>query len=408
MLERFYRWLAPLIYLPNINPFVAILKSEVFPWAFLFSLRPDLKLPKPYRYFLLYLLASAGYMIFQGSGVLIPARSFFALLNASLIFFVIIEIQPKEHHWLGKVFDVIFGLNIAIALLQTLSLFPSWLTPIVQLFLDRFADSPEGWGRGVAALFAEPSYASIGLHYYFAYFMLRHKIDQKALLGISLTVGMALFDIFVIRSATGLVMISIYFISQQSWRDVWRGAIVLTLMALGVLYLSRSVVELPRSLDILYQVIFEQRYQDFYDFMLLESGHRAIGVISAYNYGIQNWIGAGLGAWPNASISAMEAMGIDAGQIGYFEAFFDSTYDGIRPTSYVAGLMLEAGLIGAVLFFRAFWKYLFDTRLFSNTHTRPIIFLFLFNALLLGTIGDPIPFIFLALAHLSVKLETRS
>ena len=69
MLERFYKWLAPLIYLPNINPFVSILKSEVFPWAFIFSLRPGLKLPKAYKYFLIYLTVSAGIMVAQGSGL---------------------------------------------------------------------------------------------------------------------------------------------------------------------------------------------------------------------------------------------------------------------------------------------------------------------------------------------------
>jgi hypothetical protein len=137
----------------------------------------------------------------------------------------------------------------------------------------------------------------------------------------------------------------------------------------------------------------------------LESGHRAIGVLGAYNYGFRSPLGAGLGAWPNASITAMQMMGIEAEQVGYFEAFFDSTYDGVRPTSFVAGLMLEGGWIAAVLFFVAFWHYLFKKALFRDSHTRPIIFLFLFNVLLLGTIGDPIPFIFLAFAQRMVRVE---
>ena len=405
MLDRFYKWLAPLIYLPNINPFVSILKSEVFPWAFVFSLRPGLKLPKAYKYFLIYLTVSAGIMVAQGSGLLVPARSLFAIVNASFIFFTLIHVNTKEFEWLGKVFDWVFFANITIGLLQYSSLFPSVLTPIVQVFLDRFADSPEGWGRGVAGLFAEPSYASIAFHYYFAYFMLRKRINQKSVLGISLVIAMAMYDIFIIRSATGLVMISIYFVAHQHWRDVWRGAIVAVVMAVGVLYVSKRVVELPRSIDLTYQVVFDQRYQDFYDFIILESGHRAIGVLGAYNYGFRSPLGAGLGAWPNASITAMQMMGIEAEQVGYFEAFFDSTYDGVRPTSFVAGLMLEGGWIAAVLFFVAFWHYLFRKALFRDSHTRPIIFLFLFNVLLLGTIGDPIPFIFLAFAQRLARVE---
>ena len=402
MMDAIRRIMGYLLYLPNITPLQWLFKSEVFPWAFLYSLRADYKLPTGYKIFIFYLSLSALWVFSGGSGWLIPARSFFALINASLIFFLLLSIGKKEFDGLRKAFDIVFAVNMVVVVAQTLNVFPEFLVPWIRLVLDRFMSGAEGYGRGVGGLFAEPSYASIAFHYYFAYFMLRKDINQKSALGLLLTVGMTLFDIFFVRSATGLVMISIYFISQQRWRDVWRGAIVVVLSAASILYISQRVVELPRSLDIAYRVVFEQEYQNLYDFVLLESGHRAIGVLGAYNYGFSHPLGAGLGHWPNASITAMESMGIDAAQIGYFEAFFDSTYDGVRPTSFAAGLMLEGGWIGFLLFFWAFKEYIFSKKVFENTHTRPIAILFLFNTLLLGTIGDPIPFIFLAYAYKKV------
>ena len=401
-MEKLRRALGFLLYLPNITPLQWLFKSEVFPWAFLYSLRRDYKIPTEYKIFILYLGLSALWVFSSGSGWLIPARSFFALVNASLIFFLLISIDKTEFDGLRKAFDIVFAVNIGVVVAQTFGVFPEFLVPALRTVLDRFMSGAEGYGRGVGGLFAEPSYASIAFHYYFAYFILRQDINQKSALGLLLTVGMTLFDIFFVRSATGLVMISLYFISQQRWRDVWRGAIVLIISAVSILYISKRAGELPRSLDIAYRVLFEQEYQNLYDFVLLESGHRAIGVLGAYNYGFSHPLGAGLGHWPNASITAMESMGIDAAQIGYFEAFFDSTYDGVRPTSFAAGLMLEGGWIGFLLFFWAFKKYIFSKKVFENTYTRPIAILFLFNTLLLGTIGDPIPFIFLAYAYKKV------
>ncbi len=84
-----------------------------------------------------------------------------------------------------------------------------------EIFIDRFTAGIFGGGRGVAGLFAEPSYASLSIHYYFAFFMLNRRVNPKSLFGAVLIIGMILFDLFIIRSVTGLVMIFIYFVSLQ-------------------------------------------------------------------------------------------------------------------------------------------------------------------------------------------------
>jgi hypothetical protein len=37
--------------------------------------------------------------------------------------------------------------------------------------------------------------------------------------------------------------------------------------------------------------------------------------------------------------------------------------------------------------------------MWKNPNTRAVVVLFLFNMIILGTIGDPLPFLFLALAY---------
>jgi hypothetical protein len=63
---------------------------------------------------------------------------------------------------------------------------------------------------------------------------------------------------------------------------------------------------------------------------------------------------------------------------------------------------LETGVVGLILFLIAFWPFLTRKVLFRDIHARSLIILFLFNAFALGSIGDPIPFIFLALAYRTV------
>jgi len=50
----------------------------------------------------------------------------------------------------------------------------------------------------------------------------------------------------------------------------------------------------------------------------------------------------------------------------------------------------------------ALYPYVVKKDMWSNSNTRAIVVIFLFNMLILGTIGDPLPFVFLALAYRSL------
>lgn len=399
-LRAYYRWLLSyLIYLPNVTPFKMLFRSEIFPWAFFYSLRRSFTIPLGYGIFLIYMLISAAYILSKGEPILVPARALFALLNVTFIFFCILKIDDKEFAQLRKAFTWVFGVNVVLSMVQYFGFFPSFLTPIMRIFIDRFTDEPHGLGRGVAALFAEPSYASLSIHYYFAYFMLQHRIDQKSMLGYGAILLMILFDLFIIRSVTGLVMIFVYYVSLQQRKYIVRGAVLLIVVGLFVLYLAKQTDEPPRAVDFLYSVIYDQEYKDPLPFLLNESGFRVISVWAAYVYGFANPLGSGIGGWGPASLIAMDAIGVPATEIGFFASYSGGDFDGVRPTSFVADIFLEMGWVGFVLFVIAFWSYMTNKTIFNNNYARPVLVMFYFNLFVMGTIGDPLPFIFLALAY---------
>ncbi|MCX8484514.1 MAG: hypothetical protein ORO02_04805 [Bacteroidia bacterium] len=405
-MSRFRQILAALMYLPNIMPLKALFSAEIFPWAFLYALRKDLKLTMVYVFFLVYLVVSVGMHWGSFTSVLVPARAFFALVNASLIFFLLIKIDSEEYRMLVRIFEWVFGINVFLCLIQFLGLFPSFLEPIFRLFIDRFTHEIYGGGRGVAGLFAEPSYASMSMHYYFAFFMLSRKINPRSQLGIAAIVGMIVFDLFIIRSVTGLVMILIYFASLQKARDLLKAGLVIVLLLGGIISQFGNSPNAPRSVETAHDFIKYKNYQDPMPWILEQSGFRFVSVWAAYKYGFTHPFGSGIGKWGPASIQAMDDIGIKASAMSFFASAMGSEYQGVRPTSFAAGLMLETGIVGLVLFILAFWPFIKEKALWQQEHTRSVIIFFLFNVFALGSIGDPLPFVFLALAYRSLTIES--
>lgn len=396
-----------LIYLPNIMPLGAVFQAEIFPWAFLYSLRKDLRLTLGYAVFLLYLVISVSLMLGSFSSLLVPARAFFALLNASMIFFVLIHIKEEEFAFLRKAFEWVFLANMILSSIQFLGLFPPFLDPLFRLFIDRFTAEIYGGGRGVAGLFAEPSYASMSFHYYFAYFMMARRINPRSFIGIAAIAGIVAFDLFIIRSVTGVVMIVLYLASMQKGRDLVKaGIVIIGLLSSSVYFLGQSS-NAPRSIEVAHDFFKYGAYQDPVPWLLEQSGFRFVSVWAAYRYGFTHPFGSGIGGWGNASIQAMDDIGVPASAMSFFASAAGSEYQGVRPTSFAAGLMLETGIVGLVLFCIAFFPFIFRRALFEDIHARSLMVFFLFNIFALGSIGDPLPFIFFALAYRTVMAPKK-
>ena len=401
-MTRLKRILGALIFLPNIMPLKALFSSEIFPWAFLYALRKDLRLTLGYGLFLGYIVVSALLMLGSFPSVLIPARALFALINASMIFFLLIHVQKEEYKVLVNIFHGVFLVNVVLCAMQYLGIVPSFLEPIFRLFIDRFINEFNGGGRGVAGLFAEPSYASMAMHYYFAFFMLSRKVNPRSMIGICAIVAMVLFDMFIIRSVTGVVMILIYLASLQRAQNLLKAGLVIVLLLGTVIYQFGRSPNAPRSVETAYDFFKYGAYQDPTPWLLEQSGFRFVSVWAAYKYGFTHPFGSGVGGWGQASIQAMDDIGIKASAMSFFATAMGSEYQGVRPTSFAAGLMLETGIVGLFLFFLSFYPFLSRRELYTDVHTRSISIFFLFNTFALGSIGDPIPFIFLALAYRSV------
>jgi len=363
----------------------------------MYSFRKDVRLTIKYLLFLGYITLSATVFFLQGNEWTIPLRSLLALVNASVIFFTIINIQEEEFKFINRAFLYVFGINVFVSLLQTFHIFPSSLVRMMNFFIERW--EPTSWenGRGSGGLFAEPSYYAFGVHHYFAYALLLFKIKQRSRFGLLLTAAMAVYDMTVVRSLTGLIIMAIYIISHQDWRKAWKGALVILAVGLTALYFYGRANPLPRSLEFVYNVFFEQRYKDLFAYVTWEGGIRTVSLLASYPFGVMHPFGWGIGSWPQGSITALLDMGLSEIEVAFFEQY--TPYDGFRPTAYSADLFLEAGIVGWLLFAMAMYPFVTNKKMWQDPNARAIVVLFLFNMMILGTIGDPLPFLFLALAY---------
>ena len=140
-------------------------------------------------------------------------------------------------------------------------------------------------------------------------------------------------------------------------------------------------------------------------FLLNESGFRIISVWAAYVYGWTHPLGSGIGGWGPASLEAMDNIGVPATEIGFFASYSGGEFEGVRPTSFIADLFLETGWVGFIFFMFAYARFMFNKSFFNDIYARPVLIMFFFNLFVMGTIGDPLPFIFLAMAYRAHFIE---
>lgn len=390
--------LSLLVFLPNITPFAAVFKSEIFPWAFLYSLRKGFYLSRRYWLFLIYMGISALFVLATGKAEFMGVmRSGFALLNASIPLFVVLIVTQLDFDQLKKGYYWVFGIHGVLCLMQITGLVPDFVGSVMNLFIIRFNTESWGLGRGVTGLFAEPSYLAVSMSYYFVFgiYLMRksgNKVAEWILIGL-----LAFYQIAVIRSGTGMVYLLLVFLMLPKPKYIFPIIVVMLISLVVAASFAKDYENSPRSLHLLYNLIYEQRYKDFYRFALSESGFRMVSVLGAFNYGFTHPFGCGIGAWGPASIESLESVGLPATEFGYFVTYYGGMFEGLRPASFFADVLLELGWVGAILFLRFLWPMVRYARFFTEQASRPLIVLFLFNILFLGTIGDPVPYIFLGL-----------
>ena len=389
LLDRIRKLLAYFVFLPNITPARALFSSEIFPWAFLYSLRRSVVIPRPYVYFLCYLGMNA-VLFAGGNGWLVSARSVFALVNSSFVFIAIQSLDEEELAQLGKALFFVFGLNVVIGLIQYLGVFPDFLADFLRIFIERI--QTEADLRGVSGLYSEPAYMSYAIHSFFLFVMFKKGISLTSREGMYALGALAVFDIFVIRSLTDIILLSLILMAIQKRQNLVKMIPVVLVSGLLVYVYFDGHPSPPRSIAALQDFFQNQHYKDPLPWILDVSGFRLASVWGSYRYGLLHPLGSGLGNWGKASIDAIDGIGVDLSGLSYFVSQFGIDYTGVRPACYGADLMLETGIVGFVLFLGVMGSFIFSQTLFQDENTRPIVVLFIFNCFFLGTIGDPIPF----------------
>lgn len=399
------RLLAHLLFLPNVMPLTALLKAEIFPWATLYGAKGIFDFSKVYKWFLVFLTLSASWMFFSSSlSLSVVARSLFAFVNATIVFFYVVQTKEEEYQWILKAFERILLINLVIIMLQYLHLFPVFLEPVFQWFIERFKAFPFGEGRGVAGLFAEPSYAGISLYYYFAFYMFLHKIPPTSRRGILLLLGVLLIHLLMIRSLAAILLLAIYVLFSVEWRQLLRLAVPVFVTFSLLIVIFGSSENAPRALAVPYSFFANQEFRNPSGWILQESGFRFVSVVGSYAYLLTHPFGGGVGNWQEASLIGMEMIGVPIDIVDHFANQFNTDFDGVRPYAFLAGLALEGGLLPIILLFLALYPYLKTPLWRENQQARTLLAFFIFTVTGFGVIGDPLPFLFLALVVRRNKL----
>jgi hypothetical protein len=402
VLSRLLKWrdnvLSLVVFIPNLTPFRELFSSEIFPWAFFYSLRRNLKFNALFIIFLAYMFVSL--IAFQGlaNNFMSSLRSVMALLNASLIFIAIQNVDSRRFEMINRGFIVVAVFNFILIALQSLEAIPKFIEPAIQNFIPRFNVGSWGSGRGVSGLFSEPSYLSISFQYFVIYLLYIYQVSFSKLLGIGILFLLVFTNLFVIKSVTGTIMSLVIILGLMKRKYLLLFSALVVIFSVGLYLLLRNSENLPRSLEVVFSFMDNRDYQDPLPVLLEQSGFRLVSIWSSYSFGVQNLLGSGIGNWPAASVSAMESIGVPAESISFFASITGNDYFGVRPTSFAAGLMLELGLVGLIIYTASFVIYFENISFSDNVHFRLILLIFIFNFFVLGTIGDPLPFAVLSMS----------
>ncbi|TMN92351.1 hypothetical protein CWB72_05560 [Pseudoalteromonas phenolica] len=384
-----FNFLRVMLFFPSVN--FSLLKAEIFPYAGIYYL---LKRPVLYReqlFFIVVLFVSPIYGMYIyndfNSEVL---RSILAYLNPFLIFFTIYFSSRFDCGLIVKIIKLVFYFLVFLSFFQYTGLANLFgFDLIIDLLMSRGNAGVMGHGRGISLLSSEPSRAGMEFLFIYAAFRFCYLSDESKRVVYDLLVLFII--VFLIRSATGAIYSFIFFgLIYKRFSIIAFPVFVF----FSVNYLSFTGV---RTLDIASNIFANANFSYFMELLLNTSGFRAISVYSGYLSGFYNPFGLGVGFWEYSSLEALINSGVSASQVSFFTTWNNGEYYSVRPTSYVASIMLDMGLLGLLAFIMSF------KRIFSKIRTEkellPIGIVFLFYLFCLGTIGNPIPWVCVALIY---------
>ncbi|MAY01609.1 MAG: hypothetical protein CMQ38_01365 [Gammaproteobacteria bacterium] len=313
-------------------------------------------------------------------------RSFLAYINPLLLFFTLMAVKKVEIERIAKLVPIILIFLVSLGITQLSGLIAP-LEPFFKFLIPRgSADSLVEFGRGVTLLSTEPARAGYELLFIYAGW---RSLADNIKYPITMDFLFFLYVAVIIQSATAVLLSLLYFGVIYVTR-VWIYFLAIPIVLITILYVDTRATILIRDLANLNDLKL------IFDFLIDSSGFRLISIISSYDYAISNLFGGGVGLWQETSIQAMYGAGFQPTNIDFFLLAYDSQFISIRPSSFGANLALDVGLFGFLLFLLLLATYFWS--IFQESRIEFALgILFLFSFFFIGEVGNPVPWLSLAL-----------
>ncbi|TCN85192.1 hypothetical protein EDB65_10747 [Vibrio crassostreae] len=324
-------------------------------------------------------------------------RSIGSYLNAICAFSVgKIYISRYGVEKFEKLLRFTFIFFISVAILQFLNLIP-FLNSFFYLLKGRGGAGLSDSLRGVSIFATEPSRAAYEM--ILIYLMVRLSLVKFHRLKIY-DFAFFVFIALVIKSMTGLLLCTIFFAFYYvSFRKLIQLSIFILLFLTSLFFILEELAQLNnRAINLVIQVLESPEPIKLF---MQASGFRIISIVSSYVYAFNDIWGSGIGSWEQSSLLALDYVDARSLEVPYFYYSCGEYICSVRPTSLLANVALDFGLIGIIFMFYFLIK-------FKNSLNKKyyhgfyfIVFLFLCSS----TVGHPLIWIVIAYLQALSKNE---
>jgi hypothetical protein len=368
----------------------SIIPAEIFPWAFLLSILYIKKYNYYFFYFIIFLIISSLFGILKTNGIFLSEtiRSLAAYFNPLFVFLFMLNTEEKNILDFYKISKKLFYFLILLGIIQYSGLL-DFLTPVIRIFIPRGSMAALNNIRGVTLLSTEPSRASYEL--FFIYLIIRNLFLKTSKNKFFFDIFILLYFVVIIKSATGLFLLFIFFLIFYGLKFI----IFIFFSALLFLNLNLNFNVENRALSIIQNFFSENSLKEVFDLLVSASGFRIVSILSSFKYSFYNIFGGGIGNWLQTSLKALNNTQFSPTNLAYFIYQGGGNWVPVRPTSFLASLALDTGVIGIFLFILMF-LYELQRYLMYEEEKKTILF-FLIYLTLFGAVGNPVPWICITL-----------
>ena len=307
----FFVFISIFLFFPSAN--FGLYSSEVFPYAFIFSILMLRKLYiKDIMFILIFSICSIISFNFNYD---VPGfifqffRSVGAYLNVMLVFFILLHISQDKIKILLKLSKLIFFVLTILGLLQAYGMNES-ISSILQFFVPRSSGEALSSARGITLLSTEPARA--GIEYLFLYFLYRFVfLERKYFFLADCLIGLAVILMF--KSAVVLLFFIVTLVILYKSKIIF---IALLIFAFSPILLSTEA----RSI-LLIKDILASNIDDALFLFMNTSGNRVFSIWAVTLFSFEYPIGLGVGNWMKSSVIAAELTNFDLSKLNYFSRY---------------------------------------------------------------------------------------